>query len=119
MADESGKIGNKEMLEKIVKTECGCRPCKCGDSKCEFAADFFDENGVPTLAFGADEDLIENQNLEAAEDYSDYAMRTGLSGDGRILPEDAAVQNGQPMYHNTASYRMIDPDDSSIDACKS
>lgn len=114
------EVNNKEMLDKIVKTECGCRPCKCGDGECEFAADFFEPDGTPTQAFANDEDLIQEQNLEAAEDYSDYAMRVGMGGDGRVVPEDdVSVINGESIYHNTADYRMISTDDGAIDASKS
>lgn len=120
MERNNSQISNKNMLQRIVKTECGCRLCKCGDNNCEFAADFFDTDGTPTAAFGNDEDLLQNQNLEAAQDYTEYAMRVGMSGDGRVVPEiDVSVLNGEPVYSNTASYRMISTDDTDVDSSKS
>ena len=102
---------NKSELENIVEHNCGKRLCKCGSGDCEYAADFFDENGHPTEEFGQDDDLLENQNLEAAEDFSEYAERTGNS--------KAATENGEIKYRNTARYKMIDPSDDSADSSKS
>ena len=107
---------NENEFEKITERECGRRLCKCGDSNCDFAADFFDENGAPTVDFGNDEDLIEKQNLEAAEDFSDYARRCGMIG---AYQYDGIVENGEALYHDTATYKMIDPSDESADSGKS
>lgn len=105
---------NKEdMLKKITEKECSKRLCKCGERGCEFAADFFDADGNPTLEFGEDEDLIESQNLEAAQDYSDYSERVGAD------EEDLSCKNGESKYRYTATYKMIDPDCDSADCGKS
>lgn len=111
-------IGKKrsETFEDVVVNECGRRLCKCGKSGCEFATDFFDENGHPTVAFGNDEDLIANANLEAAEDFAGYARRVGMLGG---YDYDGIAENGEALYHNTATYRMIDPSNESADAGKS
>lgn len=101
------KNENEETLEEIVRHECGCRGCKCGKDGCEFATDFFDANGNPTLAFGTDADLLNKQGLEAALDYDDYADRVGIT------------ENGKSIYHDTAEYRMIDPSGDSVDSSKS
>ena len=99
-----------EELEEIVRRECGRRMCKCGDCDCEYGTDFFNEDGTPTSAFGKDQDLKREQQLEAAADYSDYANRVGT---------DEITENGEIKYRNTAEYRMIDPDGESVDSSKS
>ncbi len=101
------KSENEQTLEEIVKHECGCRTCKCGKDGCEFAADFFDDNGNPTPVFGTDADLLNKQGQEAAVDFDDYAERVGIT------------ENGESIYHNTAEYRMIDPSGDSADTSKS
>lgn len=106
----------EEVLTDITKHICGKRLCKCGKDDCEFAADFFDENGKPAARLGTDDDLLENDNLEAAEDFSDYARRCGMLG---AYDYDGVCENGEAIYHNTAQYRMIDPSGESVDAGKS
>lgn len=105
--ENNNNSDREKILEKITRKECGCRRCKCGKEDCEFAADFFGCDGNPTAQFGEDADLIEEQQLEAALDYSDYAERTGIT------------ENGESVYRNTAEYRMIDPSGESADASKS
>lgn len=57
-------------FEKIAVKECGCR---CGVKDCEFAGDFFTEEGLPTEEFGSDEDLLE----EGADAVSVNAIDNG------------------------------------------
>lgn len=113
--DRNDEEKNSE-LKEITERECGRRLCKCGEKDCEFAADFFDENGAPTVEFGDDEDLIEKQNLEAAEDFSAYARRCGMIG---AYQYDGVAESGEALYHDTATYKMIDPSDGSADSGKS
>ena len=105
-----------ETFAAVAANECGKRLCKCGSKHCEFATDFFDESGNLSSDFASVEDLIEKANLEAAEDYSDYARRVGLLG---AYHYDGVAENGEALYHNTATYRMIDPDDGCADTGKS
>ena len=59
---------------------------------------------------------MEKQNLEAAEDYSEYARRCGMIS---AYWYDGIADNGEAIYHDTATYKMIDPSDDSADAGKS
>lgn len=113
--DDKDKDRENE-LKNITEHECGRRLCKCGEKDCEFAADFFDEDGTPITDFANDEDLLEKQNLEAAEDFSEYARRCGMIS---AYWYDGIADNGEAIYHDTATYKMIDPSDDSADAGKS
>lgn len=69
LKERAGKT--EPSLEEIAVKQCGCR---CGVENCEFAGDFFNEQGIPSEEFGNDEDLLSGDNGAVSVNAIEYGF---------------------------------------------